>query len=196
MIWFMTTVHVRANQTTVDWAEGAEFVCERTPFVDNLIQHGGLTELDAVPEFSIDQFRTDPSQPYVTYRDSVPEGNVVDAQDKVAAVNADVDFSSEERQDAEKALANAQADAAAAQEDLNQARADSAETLTELNTELDTDQSRKSEIGAGIEDSVVSVEMEKRGDDGDDGSVGRASGPELDKESEVPKPPRTRRKSS
>lgn len=42
MIWFMTTVHVRANQTTVDWAEGAEFVCERTPFVDNLIQHGEL----------------------------------------------------------------------------------------------------------------------------------------------------------
>ncbi|MER5837947.1 hypothetical protein ABT116_46405 [Streptomyces sp. NPDC002130] len=84
----MTTVHVRANQTTVDWAEGAEFVCERTPFVDNLIKHGGLTELESVSEFSIDTFRTDPSQPYVTYRDSVPEGNVVDAQDKVAAVPA------------------------------------------------------------------------------------------------------------
>ena len=146
MIWFMTTVHVRANQTTVDWAEGAEFVCERTPFVDNLIQHGGLTELDAVPEFSIDKFRTDPSQPYVTYRDSVPEGNVVDAQGKVAAVNADVDSSSEGRRDAEKILADAQAnladsqaDAAAAQENLNETRADAADTIAELNTELDNE---------------------------------------------------------
>lgn len=145
MIWFMTTVHVRANQTTVDWAEGAEFVCERTPFVDNLIQHGGLTELDAVPEFSIDQFRTDSRQPYVKYRDSVPEG-VVDAQDKVAAAYADENSSSEERQDAEKILVDAQAnlvdsqaDTAAAQENLNQARADSTETLAELNTELDNE---------------------------------------------------------
>lgn len=146
MICGMTTVHVRANQTTVDWAEGAEFVCERTPFVDNLIQHGGLTELDAVPEFSVDKFRTDPSQPYVTYRGSVPEGDVVDAQGKVAAVNADVDSSSEARRDAEKILADAQAnladseaDAAAAQENLNETRADSAEILAELNTELDNE---------------------------------------------------------
>lgn len=145
MIWFMTSVHVRANQTTVDWAEGAEFVCERTPFVDNLIQHGGLTELESVPEFSIDKFRTDPSQPYVTYRDSVPEG-VVDAQGKVAAVNADVDSSSEERRDAEKILADAQAnladsqaDAAAAQENLTKTRTDAAETIAELNTELDNE---------------------------------------------------------
>lgn len=146
MIWFMTTVHVRANQTTVDWAEGAEFVCERTPFVDNLIQHGGLTELGLVLSAThiaglgrgaLDALNaaSDPSKPYVQYA----EGGVVDAQDKVAVVNADVDSSSEERQDAEKTLADAQADAAAAQEDLNEARADSADTLAELNTELDNE---------------------------------------------------------
>lgn len=164
MIWFMTTVHVRANQTTVDWAEGAEFVCERTPFVDNLIKHGGLTELDAVP----DEY-TDTSQ------------------------FESVDIN---RARAELELDEAQKKAIAAQEDLNEARADATDTITELNTELDTDQSRKSEIGAGIEDSVVSAEMEKRGDDGDDDSVGRASGPELDNESDAPKAPRTRRRTS
>jgi len=146
MIWFMTTVHVRANQTTVDWAEGAEFVCERTPFVDNLIQHGGLTELGlalsaadvahlgAEPLDALNA-ASDPSKLYVQYA----AGGVVDAQDKVAAAAADANSSSEERQDAEKALANAQADAAAAQENLNQARADSTETLAELNTELDNE---------------------------------------------------------
>lgn len=144
MIWFMTTVHVRANQTTVDWAEGAEFVCERTPFVDNLIKHGGLTvvereglvELDASDHLDAPkEVSSDPSRPYVQFA----EGGVVDAQDKVAAAYADANSSSEELQDAEKALANAQADAAAAQENLNETRADSAETLAELNTELDNE---------------------------------------------------------
>ncbi len=90
MIWFMTTVHVRANQTTVDWAEGAEFVCERTPFVDNLIQHGGLTELGlalsaadvaGLGRGALDALNaaSDPSKPYVQYA----EGGVVDAQDTV-----------------------------------------------------------------------------------------------------------------
>ncbi|MGW6017865.1 hypothetical protein ACWFNS_07665 [Oerskovia enterophila] len=142
----MTTVHVRANQTTVDWAEGAEFVCERTPFVDNLIKHGGLTELGlALSAADVAHLGTgtldalnaasDPSKLYVQYA----EGGVVDAQDNVAAAAADANSSSEERQDAERALANAQADAAAAQENLNQARADSAETPAELNTELDNE---------------------------------------------------------
>lgn len=142
----MTTVHVRANQTTVDWAEGAEFVCERTPFVDNLIKHGGLTELGlALSAADVADLGTehldalnaasDPSKPYVQFA----EGGVVDAQGKVAAVNADVDSSSEERQDAEKILADAQADAAAAQENLTDTRADSADTLAELNTELDNE---------------------------------------------------------
>ena len=144
MIWFMTTVHVRANQTTVDWAGGAEFVCERTPFVDNLIKHGGLTvvereglvELDASDHLDAPkEVSSDPSRPYVQFA----EGGVVDAQDKVAAAYADANSSSEELQDAEKALANAQADAAAAQENLNETRADSAETLAELNTELDNE---------------------------------------------------------
>ncbi|MDI9914348.1 hypothetical protein [Rhodococcus sp. IEGM 1379] len=76
----MTTVHVRANQTTVDWAEGADMVVERTPFVDKLITNGGLTDLDA--------FKTDPSQPYVTYRD---EEAVVDAPMAVLEVDDDPD---------------------------------------------------------------------------------------------------------
>lgn len=146
MIWFMTTVHVRANQTTVDWAEGAEFVCERTPFVDNLIQHGGLTELGLALSAAdvaglgrrpLDALNaaSDPSKPYAQYA----EGGVVDAQDEVAAAYADASSSSEERQDAEKVLANAQADAAAAQENLDETRADSAETIAELNTELDNE---------------------------------------------------------
>lgn len=144
MIWFMTTVHVRANQTTVDWAEGAEFVCERTPFVDNLIQHGGLTvigheglvELGASDQLDAPrEVLSDPSKPNVQFA----EGGVVDAQDKVAAAYADANSSSEERQDAEKALANAQADAAAAQENLNENRADAADTIAELNTELDNE---------------------------------------------------------
>lgn len=144
MIWFMTTVHVRANQTTVDWAEGAEFVCERTPFVDNLIQHGGLTvigheglvELDASDHLDAPrEVLSDPSKPYVRYA----EGGVLDAQDKVAGAYADANSASEERQDAEKALANAQADATVAQESLNETRADSAATLAELNTELDNE---------------------------------------------------------
>lgn len=123
MIWFMTTVHVRANQTTVDWAEGAEFVCERTPFVDNLIKHGGLTELGlALSAADVADLGTE-------YLDAL----------HVASAQANVDSSSEERQDAEKALANAQADAAAAQENLDETRADSAETIAELNTELDNE---------------------------------------------------------
>lgn len=107
MIWFMTTVHVRANQTTVDWAEGAEFVCERTPFVDNLIQHGGLTELDAVPDeyTGTSQFES-------------------------------VDIN---RARAELELDEAQKKAIAAQEDLNETRADAADTIAELNTELDNE---------------------------------------------------------
>lgn len=94
MIWFMTTVHVRANQTTVDWAEGAEFVCERTPFVDNLIQHGGLTELGLALSAAdvaglgrgpLDALNaaSDPSKPHVRYA----EGGVVDAQDTVPDVD-------------------------------------------------------------------------------------------------------------
>ncbi|MFF1946828.1 hypothetical protein ACFVWF_32340 [Rhodococcus qingshengii] len=86
----MTTVHVRANQTTVDWAEGAEFVCERTPFVDNLIKHGGLTEvglaLSAADVAGLGRgpldaliAASDPSKPYVQYA----EGGVVDPQDTV-----------------------------------------------------------------------------------------------------------------
>ncbi|MDI9898448.1 hypothetical protein QM716_01120 [Rhodococcus sp. IEGM 1409] len=140
----MTTVHVRANQTTVDWAEGAEFVCERTPFVDNLIQHGGLTvieheglvELDASDHLDAPrEVVSDPSKPYVRYA----EGGVVDAQDKVAAAYADASSSSEERRDAEKAIADSQADATAAQENLTEARTDAAETIAELNTELDNE---------------------------------------------------------
>lgn len=120
MIWFMTTVHVRANQTTVDWAEGAEFVCERTPFVDNLIQHGGLTELGLA----------------LSVADVTALGDEhLDALN-AAATQATVNSSSEERQDAEKALADAQVDATAAQEDLTEASAD---TLAELNIELDNE---------------------------------------------------------
>jgi hypothetical protein len=104
MICGMTTVHVRANQTTVDWAEGAEFVCERTPFVDNLIQHGGLTELEAVN--SPDAFETDRDLAYVKYA----EGGVMSARD---------------------------AEEKAAQEDLAEALSDAADTIAELNTELD-----------------------------------------------------------
>lgn len=146
MIWFMTTVHVRANQTTVDWAEGAELVCERTPFVDNLINNGGLTELGlALSAADVADLGTehldalnaavDPEKPFVQFA----EGGVVDAQDKVAAAYADANSSSEERQDAEKALANAQADAAAAQDNLNENRADAADTIAESNTELDNE---------------------------------------------------------
>lgn len=149
----MTTVHVRANQTTVDWAEGAEFVCERTPFVDNLIKHGGLTELGlALSAADVADLGTehldalnaavDPENPFVQFA----EGGVVDAQDKVAAAYADVNSSSEERQDAEKILADAQANladsqanAAAAQENLTKACTDAADTLAELNTELDNE---------------------------------------------------------
>lgn len=141
MIWCMTTVHVRANQTTVDWAEGAEFVCERTPFVDNLIQHGGLTELDAVPEFSIDKFRTDPSQPYVTYRDSVPEGNVDvrQAEAQLTAAYSNIESSAEDRRSAELALDEAQKKSVSAQENLTEARTDAVDTIAELNTELDNE---------------------------------------------------------
>lgn len=142
MIWFMTTVHVRANQTTVDWAEGAEFVCERTPLVDNLIQHGGLTELDAVPDEYTDTSHlgsVDGNEQLDGVKPEFAEGGVVDAQDKVAAAYANANSVSEERQDAEKALGNAQADAAAAQENLDETRADAAETIAELNTELDNE---------------------------------------------------------
>lgn len=128
MIWFMTTVHVRANQTTVDWAEGAEFVCERTPFVDNLINNGGLTvtEREGLVELDASDHRDapteivgDPSKPYVQFA----EGGVVDIN----------------RAQAELALDKAQEKALAAQENLTEARADSADTLAELNTELDNE---------------------------------------------------------
>lgn len=126
----MTTVHVRANQTTVDWAEGAEFVCERTPFVDNLIQHGGLTELGLA----------------LSAADVTALGDEhLDALN-AAATQANANSSSEERQDAEKILADAQAnladsqaDATAAQENLTNARTEAAETIAELNTELDNE---------------------------------------------------------
>ena len=141
MIRFMTTVHVRANQTTVDWAEGAEFVCERTPFVDNLIKHGGLTELESVPEFSIDKFRTDPSQPYVTYRDSVPEGNVDvrQAEAQLTAAYSNIESSAEDRRSAELALDEAQKKSVSAQENLTEARTDAVDTIAELNAELDNE---------------------------------------------------------
>lgn len=130
MIWFMTTVHVRANQTTVDWAEGAEFVCERTPFVDNLIQHGGLTELGLVLSAAdvaglgtkhLDALNAavDLEKPFVQFA----EGGVVDIN----------------RAQAELALDKAQEKALVAQENLDEARADAAETLAELNTELDNE---------------------------------------------------------
>jgi len=142
MIWFMTTVHVRANQTTVDWAEGAEFVCERTPFVDNLIQHGGLTELESVPEFSVDKFRTDPSQPFVTYRDdSTPKGDVDvrQAEAQLTAAYSNIESSAEDRRSAELALDEAQKKSVSAQENLTEARTDAVDTIAELNTELDNE---------------------------------------------------------
>ena len=126
MIWFMTTVHVRANQTTVDWAEGAEFVCERTPFVDNLIKNGGLTELDAVPD---------------EYTDTSHLGSVEvkQAEAQLTAAYSNIESSAEDRRSAELALDEAQQKSAAAQENLNETRADSADTLAELNTELDNE---------------------------------------------------------
>lgn len=46
----MTSIRVRAEQTTVDWERGSEFDVERTPFVDRLIAGGGLTVLDSTSE--------------------------------------------------------------------------------------------------------------------------------------------------
>jgi hypothetical protein len=129
----MTTVHVRANQTTVDWVEGADMVVERTPFVDKLIANGGLTDLGAVAES--DPLETDRNLAYVKFAES----GVVDAQAKLGAAYSDANSSAEARETAEKALADAQADAVAAQEDLSDTRADAADTIAELNAELDSD---------------------------------------------------------
>ena len=126
MIWFMTTVNVRANQTTVDWAEGAEFVCERTPFVDNLIKHGGLTELGAIP----DEYTDTPHLGSVDVRQ---------AEAQLTAAYSNIDSSTEDRRSAELALDEAQNKSQAAQESLNREREDAADTLAELNTELDNE---------------------------------------------------------
>lgn len=45
----MTSIRVRAEQTTVDWERGSEFDIERTPFVDRLISSGGLTAIGSDP---------------------------------------------------------------------------------------------------------------------------------------------------
>lgn len=89
----MTTVHVRANQTTVDWAEGAEFEVERTPLVDNLIRNGSLTALgDGTPvEYTGDFFKTVPSQPYVTYRDEPTDSIVGPGDAPMVVLEADDD---------------------------------------------------------------------------------------------------------
>lgn len=126
MIWFMTTVHVRANQTTVDWAEGAEFVCERTPFVDNLIKHGGLTDLGAIPD---------------EYTDTSHLGSVDvrQAEARLTAAYSNIDSSTEDRRSAELALDEAQKKSAAAQENLTEARTDADATLAELDTDPGTE---------------------------------------------------------
>ncbi|NKS67376.1 hypothetical protein A6F55_09265 [Prescottella equi] len=43
----MTSIRVRAEQTTVDWERGSEFDVERTPLVDHLVASGGLTVVDS-----------------------------------------------------------------------------------------------------------------------------------------------------
>ncbi|MGW6376224.1 hypothetical protein ACWFRB_09195 [Rhodococcus sp. NPDC055112] len=50
----MATVRVRAEQTTVDWEQGAEFAVERTPFLDMLIADGRLTVLEEVGDLDSD----------------------------------------------------------------------------------------------------------------------------------------------
>ncbi|WP_146153456.1 MULTISPECIES: hypothetical protein [unclassified Rhodococcus (in: high G+C Gram-positive bacteria)] len=124
----MTTVHVRANQTTVDWAEGAEFVCERTPFVDNLIQHGGLTELEGID--APDAFETDRDLAYEKY---------AEASHEIDVAYSNVDSSAEDRRRAELALEEAQKNAASSQKDLTETRSDAADTIAELNADLDTE---------------------------------------------------------
>ncbi|MFE5789542.1 hypothetical protein [Rhodococcus erythropolis] len=99
----MATVHVRANQTTVDWVAGETMTVERTAFVDSLIRNGALTDLDESVTFA--------------------EGGIVDAQAN---------------------LADSQANAAAAQENLTEARTGAADTLAELNTELDNEPPKRS----------------------------------------------------
>lgn len=50
----MATVRVRAEQTTVDWAQGAEFEVERTEFLDALIADGRLTVLEEIGDVAGD----------------------------------------------------------------------------------------------------------------------------------------------
>lgn len=74
----MTSIRVRAEQTTVDWERGSEFAVERTPFVDRLIVSGGLTvlgEYDVVTES--EALGIDPDLPFIPH-DGTPARGVTE----------------------------------------------------------------------------------------------------------------------
>lgn len=77
----MTSIRVRAEQTTVDWERGSEFDVERTRFVDLLIANGGLTVLDRNSELTreSDALGIDPGLPFVP-DDGTPPGDVADLE--------------------------------------------------------------------------------------------------------------------
>ena len=69
----MGEIRVRAEQTTVDWEQGAEFDVERTPLVDQLIADGRLVALsdDPVPAAHTDtsDLGLDPDLPLIPFSD-------------------------------------------------------------------------------------------------------------------------------
>ncbi|ORL34962.1 hypothetical protein A6I91_01785 [Prescottella equi] len=79
----MTSIRVRAEQTTVDWERGSEFDVEHTHFVDRLIANGGLTVLDRndEPTRESDALGIDPGLPFVPDDGAPPEDVANAAED-------------------------------------------------------------------------------------------------------------------
>lgn len=79
----MTSIRVRAEQTTVDWERGSEFDVERTTLVDRLISSGGLTVLDSStePTRESDALGIDPGLPFIPEGGTPPEDASEPAED-------------------------------------------------------------------------------------------------------------------
>ncbi|MDH6279537.1 hypothetical protein [Prescottella agglutinans] len=82
----MTSIRVRAEQTTVDWERGSEFDVERTPFVDRLIADGRLTTIGGrdEPTAESEALGIDPDLPFVPDDGAPPDAPESEEADKPA----------------------------------------------------------------------------------------------------------------
>lgn len=138
----MTSIRVRAEQTTVDWERGSEFDVERTTFVDRLIADGGLVVIGEAPtadaDIAADASHTFPEwerrdePPYAGKGSGLPQWrDFLDARG--------VEYSADASRDDLIAVWNehvAAARSTQAQADLGSARHDASATVVELNEEL------------------------------------------------------------